>query len=300
MYPSKWPQFGVKDAIACLDECYACCVTARLQLLELSASSQDLDSPILLSVDANASWVQASDTMHKLVQRASIIALLAVPVVGWKHLTATDRGAVEAPKVSAPDLDTRTSHSVIRVVDGDTVVVDIDGVATKVRLVGVDTPETVDPRRPIEAYGTEASEFVKNLLAGERVYLFSDSRSQYLDRYGRRLAYLYRAPDGMFVNLEIVRQGYGHAYVKYPFDYMETFREFEERARIARKGLWRVGEVGANDERNRSTTVYVSRTGSKYHLAGCGALKNSRISMTQGEAREGFEPCGLCSPPRQQ
>ena len=58
------------------------------------------------------------------------------------------------------------------------------------------------------------------------------------DKYGRLLAYLYRAPDGLFVNLEIVRQGYGQAYTRYPFKHMELFRHYEHRAQEARKGLW--------------------------------------------------------------
>ena len=58
------------------------------------------------------------------------------------------------------------------------------------------------------------------------------------DKYGRTLAYLYRAPDGLFVNAEIVRQGYGHAYTRFPFKYMEQFREYERIAREAGKGLW--------------------------------------------------------------
>ena len=104
-------------------------------------------------------------------------------------------------------------------IDGDTVKIDYNGKATNVRLIGVDTPETVHPSKPVEAYGKEASNFTKNLLQGESVYLRFDIDKT--DKYGRLLAYLYRAPDGLFVNLEIVRQGYSHAYTQFPFKHME-------------------------------------------------------------------------------
>ena len=64
-----------------------------------------------------------------------------------------------------------------------------------VRLIGVDTPETVHPNKPVKAYGKEASNFTKNLLLGESVYLRYDVER--IDQYGRLLAYLYRAPDGL-------------------------------------------------------------------------------------------------------
>ena len=116
-------------------------------------------------------------------------------------------GAEPPPPVPAPDFTNDTPVPVVRIVDGDTIVIQLDGQDQKVRLIGVDTPETVDPRKPVQHYGKEASAFLTNLLKGESVYLRYDQTK--LDKYGRLLAYLYRAPDGLFVNLEIVRQGYG-------------------------------------------------------------------------------------------
>lgn len=121
---------------------------------------------------------------------------------------------------------------VTRVVDGDTVVV--EGIGT-VRLIGVDTPETVDPRRPVQRFGKEASAFARTLLAGKRVRVAYDRDRT--DRYGRTLAYLYLL-DGTFVNAEIVRQGYGFAYTRYPFTHLEAFRQHERAAREHQRGLW--------------------------------------------------------------
>ena len=123
--------------------------------------------------------------------------------------------------------------TVTRVIDGDTVVV--EGVGT-VRLIGVDTPETVDPRRPVQYFGKEASDFTKQLAMGSRARLeFDQDRT---DRYGRTLAYLYLQPDNLLLNAEIIRQGYGFAYTQFPFRMMEDFRALERQAREVGRGIW--------------------------------------------------------------
>ena len=196
-----------------------------------------------------------------------------------------------------------TAYKVVRVIDGDTVKIDYNGKATNVRLIGVDTPETVHPTKPVEAYGKEASNFTKNLLQGESVYLRFDT--QRTDTYGRMLAYLYRAPDGLFVNLEIVRQGYGHAYTQFPFLHMEAFQYYGNRARTAGKGLHgnMPSEVApsVNSEANGEVSeeqVYVTRTGKKYHRRGCNSLRRSQIPISLSKAKQRYGPCSRCSPPR--
>ena len=143
-----------------------------------------------------------------------------------------------------PDFTQDIAYKVIRIVDGDTVVISYEGVNTTVRLIGVDTPETRVPNNPEEEeHGKKASMFIQNLLQGESVYLRFDAQNT-TDRYGRMLAYLYRAPDGLFVNLELVRQGYGLAYTQFPFEHIDLFRHYGERARLAEKGLWKDQTVG--------------------------------------------------------
>jgi micrococcal nuclease len=119
-----------------------------------------------------------------------------------------------------------------RIVDGDTVVVTDVGA---VRLIGVDTPESVHPRQPVQRFAKEAATFLRNLALGQRVRFEYDQERR--DRYGRTLAYLY-LEDGRFVNAEIIRQGFGFAYTKYPFRYLDEFRALEREARDARRGLW--------------------------------------------------------------
>ena len=105
-----------------------------------------------------------------------------------------------------------------------------------VRLIGVDTPETVHPTKPVEPFGKEASYFLTNLLIGEMVSLQFGKEKH--DKYGRLLAYVYRAPDGLFVNLEIVRQRYGRVYTREKFKHRDLFLCAETEAKEAKRGLW--------------------------------------------------------------
>ena len=122
-----------------------------------------------------------------------------------------------------------------RVIDGDTIIVEIDGKQERVRLIGVDTPETVHPSKPVEYFGKEASEFTKRMVEGKKVRLEFDWQKR--DKYGRLLAYVY-LPDGTFLNAEIIKQGYGFAYTRFPFKYLEEFRQYERKARENSRGLW--------------------------------------------------------------
>lgn len=103
-------------------------------------------------------------------------------------------------------------NMVVRVIDGDTIVVQVNGHAETVRLIGVDTPETKDTRKPVEYFGKEASRFTASLVKGQRVRLEIQTSPTSRDRYGRLVAYVFRVSDNLLVNKEIIRQGYGHAY----------------------------------------------------------------------------------------
>lgn len=128
--------------------------------------------------------------------------------------------------------------TVIEVVDGDTVVVDIGGQQETLRLIGVDTPETVDPDQPPECFGAEASVHTKGLLpVGSEVRLTRDVEAR--DRYDRLLVYVERAEDGLFVNLDLVAGGWADDY-PYPPNVAHQ-REFAlavSQARADGLGLW--------------------------------------------------------------
>lgn len=191
-----------------------------------------------------------------------------------------------------------TTYQVTRIIDGDTVEIRYDGKPTSVVLIGVDTPETVHPQKPVEVFGKEALAFTRNLLLGESVYLRFDTNRT--DRYGRLLAYLYRAPDGLFVNLEIVRQGYGKVYTTLPFKHKTLFRYYGEQAQNAGRGLWSTGVGGHQriqpEEVPQTKTVYITRTGTKYHRGSCRYLRYSKIPISLEKAKQGYSPCSVCRP----
>jgi micrococcal nuclease len=188
----------------------------------------------------------------------------------------------------------------IRVVDGDTIVLDGD---EKVRLIGVDCPEISDSRSQVINFGVKAQEFVKGLVEGKRLRL--EYEQQKIDKYGRTLAYVY-LEDGTFVNAEIVKQGHGFAYIKYPFKYMDEFRRYEQAARDSRLGLWyesaekplKAEKAVAPASADTKTIVYITKSGAKYHDENCRSLSKSKIPITLGEAvQKGYTPCSVCRPP---
>lgn len=135
----------------------------------------------------------------------------------------------------------RTNATVIRVVDGDTLDARLDGEDgdRRVRLLGINTPETVDPRRPVECFGKEASTRMKNLVDGQRVSLIADPQADERDKYGRLLRNVISG-DGTDVNAAMVREGYAHAYLSFPLDpkRKRELKKLEQDARIGRRGLW--------------------------------------------------------------
>ena len=127
---------------------------------------------------------------------------------------------------------------VVRVVDGDTVVVRTGGHEERVRYIGVDTPESVKPGTPVQCFAKAASAANKRLVEGQEVRLVGDAEAR--DRYGRMLAYVYRKRDGLFVNAELVRRGYAKPLTIPPnVRFADRFAALAREARVARRGLWR-------------------------------------------------------------
>jgi endonuclease YncB( thermonuclease family) len=135
--------------------------------------------------------------------------------------------------------DTAVYYSVVSVVDGDTIKVNINGTTETLRLIGIDTPETVDPRKPVQCFGKEASNKAKELLTGKKVRLEADSTQGDVDKYNRLLRYAF-LEDGTFFNKEMIAQGFAHEYTyqSNPYKYQADFKEAEQQAREQNKGLW--------------------------------------------------------------
>jgi len=216
----------------------------------------------------------------------------------------------EPPPIPVPDLVERPTHPVLRVPTGHTVVIASGNGEETLRLIGVYVP-------PEGAEAAAAAVFTERLLAGERVYALPEVEWPERDREGRRWAYVYRAPDGLNINLELIRQGYARVVAADAFAQQELYRAYERHARRAGKGVWapRGGEEPAASTRpaatrpargadptprtaGDNTLVYVTEHGTRYHTRDCRFVREKGAAITLREARErGLKPCSRCRPP---
>jgi len=207
---------------------------------------------------------------------------------------------------SASQLSNTTSskyYTVSRVVDGDTIDVSIEGKIERLRLIGVDTPETVDPRKPVECFGTEASNKAKSVLTGKKVSLESDNTQGERDKYDRLLRYLF-LEDGTNFNLLMVKEGYAHEYTyDLPYKYQTEFKNAQKLAEANKVGLWSPNTCNGNTTTSSSpspspasTTTQtggtnsctikgnISSSGEKiFHVIGCGSYNATKIDESRGE-----------------
>jgi micrococcal nuclease len=235
-----------------------------------------------------------------------------------KPVDTSDKSAIETSSTQgndAAETDKLISAQVVRVIDGDTLEVTINGKTDKIRLIGVDTPETVHPNQKVEPYGKEASEFTKSQLNGKTVSLEFDAEKQ--DKYGRLLAYVWME-DKLF-NETLLKEGYAQVSTYPPnVKYVEKFTAAQTEARNNNRGLWAVQEekpasvpavasspttiVSPESQLQtepQTITVYVTRTGEKYHSASCRYLSRSQIPMSLSDAKAaGYTPCSVCGPPQ--
>ena len=177
---------------------------------------------------------------HPSAWRRCGVALLALTAACTPASDEAGRSTTSAS--SGPGVVT-----VVTVVDGDTVEVAIDGRTERVRLIGIDTPETVHPTEPVECFGPEASARLGDLLpAGTEVDLVGDVEER--DRYDRLLAYVLRRADDLFVNLTLVAEGYAAVLPLPPNTaFADDFAAAEAAARTAGLGQW--GRCGAGSGR---------------------------------------------------
>ncbi len=135
-------------------------------------------------------------------------------------------------------MDKKKMFKVSEIVDGDTIKVNIRGKIESVRLLAIDTPETKDPRKPVQCFGNEATKKMSSFVAGKFVRVVDDRSQGNRDKYSRLLRYIY-LQDGTFVNAEMVKQGYAFSYKKYPTKFLEQFNKYEREAREKSLGLWK-------------------------------------------------------------
>lgn len=182
-------------------------------------------------------------------QQRRLLALAVGLLISGSILLAQRYGWIKSedrPVVLQPGM-----YEVVRFEDGDTITVDMNGTNERVRMIGVDTPETQDPRVPVQCFGKAASQFTADLIGTNPVRLEADPTNTNRDRYDRLLRYVY-LPDNRLVNAEIIKAGYGFAYTLFPFEKSEEFKAYERQAREQNLGLW--GSCQIQEQDGRSTT----------------------------------------------
>lgn len=173
---------------------------------------------------------------------------ILVASISFLILLATTPLAINKPVTQAVKSSTSylaSDYSVLKVDDGDTITIDMNGATEKVRFIGVDTPETKDPRKAVQCFGREAAKFTNEQIRNQRVRLEADELNTNRDRYNRLLRYIY-LPNGLLLNAEIIKQGYGFAYTSFPFTKKDQFKQFESDARASNRGLWGICQPKLN------------------------------------------------------
>jgi len=179
-------------------------------------------------------------------RRRTIIAIgvLLLSFLIWlDHSPVIHRRPTSQDKQAVSDFQKYNARTftVTRVIDGDTIDVDIpDGKYnnTRVRLWGIDTPETKSNKFGIMYFGPEAAEFTRQLALGKRVQIYLDEGNRTRCKYGRLLAYA-QLPDGTLVNEVLLSQGYAYADLRFRHSFYHKYQQLEASARRQRKGLWR-------------------------------------------------------------
>lgn len=174
--------------------------------------------------------------MPKRRLKRSIITLILFSISALAYYMGTHPPAQPA-KTEVAGVTQPGYYHVVGVSDGDTVKVAMNGKTESIRMIGVDTPESVKPNSPVQCYGQEASDFTKKELTGKTVRLETDPIGDNRDRYDRLLRYVYLA-DGTLWNQKLIEQGYGFAYLSFQFGKQADFAATQAKAQETKAGLW--------------------------------------------------------------
>lgn len=162
---------------------------------------------------------------------------------------SSNTGQNQTLKDESDSQDTSANtYAVVSVVDGDTVKLSMNGTTETVRLIGIDTPESVHPTEPVECFGIEASNRAKQLLTGKQVQFETDNSQDTRDRYGRLLGYII-LPDGRNFNKVMIEEGFAYEYTyDTAYKYQSTFKAAQNSAEANKRGLWATGACSDFEE----------------------------------------------------
>jgi len=225
--------------------------------------------------------VQQESTIQEDVQSDTAIAEdEATPTEYVEQSVEASEQRTHETQQESDQTDQPTYYTVTSVVDGDTIKINMDGTIETLRLIGIDTPETVDPRKPVQCFGVEASNKAKELLFGKQIRIESDPTQDTRDKYGRLLVYVYRS-DGLFFNKYMIEQGYAYEYTyETPYKYQSDFKTVQQLAQSNQRGLWSSNTCGGDSntgigtesdsqtsEANQATVSNGKYYTSSYHTA---------------------------------
>lgn len=251
-----------------------------IAFVALSALSHDLDSRSSQNskeVEALNARVSALENQLKQKNAQSPIETKADAQTGAPEVaneqTQADGGLVEVASIT----------------DGDTIKVNLGGTIETLRLIGMDTPETLDPRKPVQCFGKEASEKARELLGNRNVRLEADLTQGERDQYGRLLRYVF-LEDGTFFNQKMIEEGYAHEYTfqSKPYKYQTDFKNAEKSARENKRGLWAADTCNGDTEKAASANESVAATGSS-DASGSGVVKKSSTGICHAPGTSYYE-----------
>ncbi len=158
--------------------------------------------------------------------------------------TETNQDTTVTEQETGTEAQPAITSKVIKVVDGDTVTVETNGVRETIRIIGINTPETVDPRKPVECFGQEASSRAHILLDNQTVTLEADTTQGERDKYERLLRYVFLS-NGSDFGKQMISEGYAYEYTySAPYKYQQDYKTSQSDAENAKRGLWADGACG--------------------------------------------------------
>lgn len=267
--------------------------------------------------------------MTPTIRQAIFVWMLVIlALVRHAGASVANDATKRAPELPAlADLSTSLAN-VVEVLDGDSVVLLIEGELRRFEILGADTPEWREQDAEPDLEAVVAKRFLTRLLENERVSVFEPAPGE-VDQVGRRMGYVFRMPDGLSVDLELVRQGYGKVSTRAKDPFAPALRWYEARAKELDRGVWgrqtepAADEPGGRDriqpiapmpvrsvtpseeprdeprtEEPKSATrwVWVTKSGSKYHREGCQHLRKSKERMPRDRLDPGMTACRTCDP----
>lgn len=223
---------------------------------------------------------------------ASLLTLFVTGFISGqsqKKEVISDNNQNPSISISPSSNGLRVKSFVLKVVDGDTIDVLINGKSQAVRLIGIDTPEVVDPRKPVQCFGEQASQKAKSILGGKNIFLESDPSQRDKDKYQRLLRYIY-LEDGTNFNLMMIMQGFAHEYTyNLPYKYQSEFKAAQKTARQKGIGLWSPDTCSGNTGMS-STAIKTSESNSVSQ-----AGDQSSLSQGTSSAVLNYKPTGVYS-----